>query len=73
MSYWLEGRGKILLFSTASRPGAISQGLKLSGREAITHLYLVLVSKMVELHLHCPLCLHGLVLDLLIRGTVLPY
>jgi hypothetical protein len=66
----IPGRGKIFLFSTASRPalgftepptqwipGALSLGLKRAGREAATHLHPVSTSRMVELYLHSPICL----------------
>jgi hypothetical protein len=51
------GRGKIFLFSTASRPalgptqppGALSLRIKRQGREADHHLHLVPRSRMVEL------------------------
>jgi hypothetical protein len=37
------------------------------------HLYLVPKSRMVELYLHSPLCLHGRVLNKLSTGTTLPF
>jgi hypothetical protein len=77
MSYGLDGgssipgRGNILLFSIAPRPalgptklstqwvpGALPPGIKLT-----THLYLVLRLRMVELYLHSPICIQGVVLN----------
>jgi hypothetical protein len=39
----------------------------------ITHLYLVPKPKMVELYLHSPVRLHGIVLNQLSKGTTLNF
>jgi hypothetical protein len=81
VSYGLDGwgsiprRGKIFLFSTASRPalgptqstiqqvpGVISLAARPSGWEA-DHLNPVLRSRMMELYLHFPICLHDIVFN----------
>jgi hypothetical protein len=67
--------GKIFLFSTASRQAlrltqeriqwvlrALSPGVKRQEGEA-DHFHLVSRSKMVELYLHSPTRLHGVVLN----------
>jgi hypothetical protein len=78
----IPGQGKYFsVFSTAFRQalrsiqhpiqwvrGEISPGVKVA-----THLHLVLRSRMVELYLHSPICLHGIVLNYLSRGTFLPF
>jgi hypothetical protein len=48
--------------------GAISSGVKLT-----THLHLVPRSRMMELHLHSPIRLHGILLNYLIRRMTLPF
>jgi hypothetical protein len=65
---------KIFLFSTASRPalgpypmgtgggGGIFPRVTRPGPEA-DHFHLVLRPRMVELYLHSPICLHGIVLN----------
>jgi hypothetical protein len=76
---WAKGfefwQKKYFLFPTTSRPVVgplqspvqwvarpISSGVKRPGPEAATHL-LVSRLKMVELYLHSPICLHGIVLN----------
>jgi hypothetical protein len=79
----IPGRGKIFLFSTASRSalgptrppirgaqGAIFPRVKRLESEA-DHLHLVPRSRKMELYLHSPTCLHGIVINLLITGTTL--
>jgi hypothetical protein len=48
---------------------AISPGVKWLGYEA--HHHLLLRSRMVEVYLHSPVCLHGIVLHSLSTGTTL--
>jgi hypothetical protein len=48
-------------------PWESGQGMKLT-----THLHLVLRSRMMELYLHSPICVHGMVLNLLSTRTPLP-
>jgi hypothetical protein len=43
------------------------------GLNLTTHLHLVLRLRMVELYLHSPVCLHGVVLTCLNTGTTLPF
>jgi hypothetical protein len=45
-----------------------SRGLKLT-----TPLYLVSRTRMAELYLHSPICLHGVVLNELITGITSPF
>jgi hypothetical protein len=75
---WFDSRqGKyIFLFFTASStvlgpikppiqwiPKAISQGVKRPGMKLTTHLRLMPRSRMAELYLHSPICLHGILLN----------
>jgi hypothetical protein len=68
-------RGKIVLFFTASRPalgptefpiqwvlGALSLGDKVT-MKLTTLLHALSRTRMVELYLHSPKCLHGIVLN----------
>jgi hypothetical protein len=41
--------------------------------ELTTHVHILPRSRKVELYLHCPICLHGIVLNKLSTGTALPY
>jgi hypothetical protein len=65
----------IFLYSTAFRPAlgptqrpiqsvpvVLTLGVKRRGVKLISHLHLVLTSRMMELYLHSPICLHGVVL-----------
>jgi hypothetical protein len=65
---------EIFLFSMASRPdlgpiqppiywvwGPFSPGVKRPGRKA--HLHLLSRSRILELYLHSPICLHGIALN----------
>jgi hypothetical protein len=52
----------------ALSPGVSGRGVKLT-----THLHIVLKSRMVELNLHFPIRLHGVVLNYLSTGTTLPF
>jgi hypothetical protein len=67
---------KIFLFSTASRPtvgptqlpirwvpGALSPGVKPQRVKLATHLHLMPRSRKVNLYLHSPIYLHGIVLN----------
>jgi hypothetical protein len=72
----IPDRGKIFLFSTASRSAlrptqpyiqwvleANSPGVKWDkGLKLTTHLHVMPRSRMVKLYLHSPICLHGIVL-----------
>jgi hypothetical protein len=51
--------------------GLFNRGLSGRGVNLTTHLHLVPRSRMVELYLHSPVCLHGIVLDWLSTGTTL--
>jgi hypothetical protein len=78
MGYGLDGPasipGRVKFSSTASRPavgytqpsqwvpGALSLGVKQPGREA-DNSFLMPSSRMMELYLHSPICLHGIVLN----------
>jgi hypothetical protein len=42
-------------------PGALSPGVKRRGVKLITRFRLVSKSRMVELYLHSPICVHGVV------------
>jgi hypothetical protein len=44
-------------------PGSLSQDVKRQGREAATHLHLLLRSKLAELYLHSTMCLHDKVIN----------
>jgi hypothetical protein len=85
--YGIDGRGsipskgEIFVSSAASRPalgpiqppikwvhGKISTGVKLT-----TNLQLVPRSRIVELYLHTPIRVHGIMLNLLRTGTTLLY
>jgi hypothetical protein len=82
----IPGKGKIL-FSSPQHPdwlgptqppiqwvpGALPLGVKRPGREVTTHLHLVLRSRMVELYLHSPIRIHGVVLNSLSTETTLPF
>jgi hypothetical protein len=72
----IPGRGKIFLSSTESRlalgptqppiqwiPGALSRGVNGRGMKPTTHLHLLPKLRMVELYLHSPIRLHGLVFN----------
>jgi hypothetical protein len=78
MGYGQEGRlsnlggGKFLLFSIAPRPALgltqppiqwVPEALSGPGVKLISRLYLVPSSRMMELYLHSPICLHGIVLN----------
>jgi hypothetical protein len=67
---------EIFLYTTATRPalgptqphiqwvpGTLSPGVKRQGYEADHSLHLAPRSRMVELYLHSPICLHGIVLN----------
>jgi hypothetical protein len=54
MGYRLDGQG---LIPGRGKESFLSPGVKLT-----THLHLVPRSRMVELYLHSPICLHGVVL-----------
>jgi hypothetical protein len=43
--------------------GLISQGWHSKAMKLTTHLHLVLRLRILELYLHSPICLHGMVLD----------
>jgi hypothetical protein len=49
--------------------GASPPGVKKSGLKMTTHLHLVPKSRRVELYLHSPIWLHGIVLNQLSTGT----
>jgi hypothetical protein len=53
--------------------GDLSLGLMWPGREADHYFHLVPRSRMVELYLPFTLCLHGTELNLLSKGTTLPF
>jgi hypothetical protein len=42
--------------------GALSPGVKRQGMKLTTHLHLVPRSRKMELYLHSPICLHGIML-----------
>jgi hypothetical protein len=80
----ISWKDKIFLFSIASRPAvgptqppiqwvpwALSPGGKRQGVKLTTHLHLVPRSRMVELYLHSPVCLYGIVLNWLTTWTTL--
>jgi hypothetical protein len=52
--------------------GGDSLGVKWHGLEADHYLHLVWSSRMVELYLHFPIGLHGIVLNYLSIGKILP-
>jgi hypothetical protein len=77
----IPGKDEIFLSPTTSRPamghtnqtiqwvpGAFSLRAKQLGQEADYSSHLVLRSRMVELYLHFPTCLHGVVLNYLSTG-----
>jgi hypothetical protein len=80
----IPGRGTIVFFSAVSRQGlgptqppikwvprALSWAAKLPRRE-VGHLFLVPRSRMMELYLQSPVCLHCVMLNKLSTGTTLP-
>jgi hypothetical protein len=82
----IPDRGKIFLFSTASRPAlrptlsyikwvleVNSPGVKWDESVKLTtHLHVVPRSRMMKLYLHSHICLHGIVLNELSTGTTPP-
>jgi hypothetical protein len=75
MDYGLDGRGSIpgrgkvvsFLYIIQLIIGAPSLGVKWRRREADHHLHPVQRSRKLELHLHCPACLHIVVRNHLAR------
>jgi hypothetical protein len=48
--------------SNSASNAHLSLGVNWQGLEAITHLHLMPRSRMAELYLHSPICLHGMVI-----------
>jgi hypothetical protein len=78
--------GSTKLLSTVSRPilgpsqssvqwvtGTLSSGVKRQRRETDHSPHLVPRSRKMELYLHSPMCLHGIVLNSLSTGATLPF
>jgi hypothetical protein len=58
---------------TVRTRGSVPRGIVAGGAKLTIHLHLVPRSRIVELYLHYPTCLHGVVLNQLSAGTTLAF
>jgi hypothetical protein len=61
------GSGAHLASFSVDTGGSFPGSVVVGGMKLTTHFHLVLRSRMVEIHLHSPICLHDIVLNCLIK------